>query len=186
MNFAPKARFTLSPLSGLYPLNVSFDASASSDIDGQIVSYKWNFGDGDKGSGVQVQHLFQQKNFYQIMLTITDDDGATGTASAEVEVLGIYPPLNVQYQRHVNRNLFSIEYLYRIYRMPTPATKKSAPRSLPTKSIAARPGREDTASWSACPSATRLTNTLTARWVRWIGNMITPSLRWTATAARAI
>lgn len=114
VNIAPKARFTLSPLSGLYPLNVSFDASASSDSDGQIVSYKWNFGDGDKGSGVQVQHLYQQKNFYQITLTVTDDDGATGTAAAEVEVLGIYPPLNVQYQRHVNRNLFSIEYLYRI------------------------------------------------------------------------
>jgi hypothetical protein len=47
-------------------------------------------------------------------LRVTDDDGATAQTSGSLEVFGVAPPLNLQYQRHENRNLFSIEYLYRL------------------------------------------------------------------------
>ncbi len=113
-NVPPTANFTFSPLSGLFPLPVSFNAGSSRDSDGQIVSYAWDFGDGASGSGVQANHVYQRRNRFIITLTVTDDDGATATATGEVEVFGLYPPLDVNYTRHENRNLFSIEYLYRI------------------------------------------------------------------------
>jgi hypothetical protein len=119
-NLPPKALFTFKPINGLYPLNVTFDASNSKDSDGQIVSYRWDFGDKGKGSGVLKQHVYSAKNRYVITLTVTDDDGATDSATGEIEVFGLYPPLNLQYTRNENRNLFSIEYLYRITWEPNP------------------------------------------------------------------
>lgn len=113
-NVPPTAFFSFSPTSGLYPLAVSFNAGNSKDSDGQITSYNWNFGDGASGSGKTVNHIYNKEGRYEIVLRVTDDDSASATATGEVEVLGIAPPLNVQFQRHVNRNLFSMEYLYRI------------------------------------------------------------------------
>lgn len=114
VNNPPQARFTFSPTFGLYPLNVNFNASACSDSDGQIVSYKWSFGDAFHGSGVTTQHTYAGEGRFFITLTVTDNLGATAAASGEIEVLGLAPPLNVQYERHENRNLFSVEYLYRL------------------------------------------------------------------------
>lgn len=123
-NKPPTALFTFTPLSGLYPLRVTFNAKNSSDSDGQIVSYRWDFGDGAKGSGSLTEHVYQGKNRFHITLVVTDDDGATGTATGEIEVFGLYPPLNVQYARYQNRNLFSVEYLYRITWNPNPSNEE--------------------------------------------------------------
>ena len=51
-NLAPTARLSALPTSGRAALPVLFDASASSDVDGQVVAYDWDFGDGQFGSGV--------------------------------------------------------------------------------------------------------------------------------------
>ncbi|WP_413663987.1 S8 family serine peptidase [Microbulbifer sp. CNSA002] len=83
-NQAPVASFTLSPESGLSPAVVSFDASASSDSDGNINSYDWDFGDGSSANGKDVEHTFYADETanqeYTIKLTVTDNDGATDTA----------------------------------------------------------------------------------------------------------
>ncbi|MCJ7523998.1 MAG: PKD domain-containing protein [Candidatus Aminicenantes bacterium] len=113
-NKPPIPLFTFTPISGLYPLSVNFNASNSKDLDGEIVSYNWDFGDGSSGKGKIVTHVYQSENRFEINLRIVDNIGASATATGELEVFGIAPPLNVQYQRHVNRNLFSLEYLYRI------------------------------------------------------------------------
>ncbi len=113
-NLPPTATFSFTPLQGLYPLSVNFNAKNSRDSDGQIVSYNWDFGDGAKGSGSAIEHVYQGKNRFRVTLTVTDDDGASATATGEVEVFGLYPPLDVQFARYENRNLFSIEYLYKI------------------------------------------------------------------------
>lgn len=60
--------------------NIEFDARRSSDQDGTIVSYRWDFGDGDSDSGAKVKHRFDNIGAYTVTLTVTDDDGAVSTA----------------------------------------------------------------------------------------------------------
>ncbi len=63
-----------------------FDGSKSTDPDGQIVSYDWNFGDGNTGMGMVVEHHYTATGHYSATLTVTDDRGATGSASKEIQV----------------------------------------------------------------------------------------------------
>lgn len=61
--------------------------TASSDPDGSIVRYTWDFGDGSPASvGGQVEHIFINGGRYTVTLTVTDNDGATGSVSVEVDV----------------------------------------------------------------------------------------------------
>ena len=75
-------------------LAVSVDGSASSDADGSVVSYAWDFGDGSTGSGRTAQHSYAAAGTYDVRLTVTDDKGATGTATKQVTVTkpAITPP----------------------------------------------------------------------------------------------
>ena len=85
-NDAPNASFTMSPSSGYAPLAVTFSASGSSDADGTIVSYAWDYGEGSTGSGMNVNHTFASAGTYEVNLTVTDDDGATSSTSKPVVV----------------------------------------------------------------------------------------------------
>jgi len=51
-----------------------------------IVSYEWNFGDGTTGTGVIVNHAYNQEGTYNVTLTITDEEGANDTATIPVTV----------------------------------------------------------------------------------------------------
>lgn len=79
-NEAPKASFTWAS-NGLSP---SFDASASTDSDGSIAGYAWDFGDGKTGTGKAVTHTFAAPGAYSVRLTVTDNLGATASASKSV------------------------------------------------------------------------------------------------------
>jgi PKD repeat protein len=98
---APTAAFSAVPNSGVAPLLVSFDASASADADGSIVSYSWNFGDGTTGSGKQVTHTYgSAPNFssstFSVVLTVRDNSGLEGTVAQNVTVTAAPPiPPNV-------------------------------------------------------------------------------------------
>lgn len=61
---------------------INFDGSGSSDPDGSIVSYDWNFGDGGTANGVRVNHRFTKVGTYTVTLTVTDAQGATGQDTA--------------------------------------------------------------------------------------------------------
>jgi large repetitive protein len=52
---------------------VLFDASGSSDSDGAIVNYQWDFGDGSGASGMIVRHRFADSGRYPVSVTVTDD-----------------------------------------------------------------------------------------------------------------
>jgi len=82
----PVASFTCTPSCGKSPLTISFNASASSDSDGSIVSYVWNFGDGGNGSGITATHTYNSIGTYIVQLTVTDDSGTSGYASQDVYV----------------------------------------------------------------------------------------------------
>lgn len=70
----------------LVGLPVSFDGSGSSDPDGTIVAYVWNFGDGTTGTGVNTSHTYSSSGLKTVTLTVTDDDGLTDSDTVEVTV----------------------------------------------------------------------------------------------------
>ena len=82
VNDPPVAAFTYS----CTDLSCDFDASGSSDSDGTIASYSWDFGDGDAGSGVTASHPYAAAGTYPVALTVTDDDGATNAETQSVTV----------------------------------------------------------------------------------------------------
>lgn len=65
-------------------LKYGFNGSGSSDSDGDIVSYDWNFGDTYTATGVEVVHEYAQDGNYIITLIVTDDDGAMGEATKTI------------------------------------------------------------------------------------------------------
>ena len=72
---------------------VNFDGSNSTDPDGTIDSYVWDFGDNSEtGSGATTSHGYTQTGQYQAKLTVTDNCGATAEATAEVTIVGPTPP----------------------------------------------------------------------------------------------
>lgn len=60
---------------------VEFDGSKSIDSDGDNLSYKWDFGDGEKAEGVKVKHAYKNIGTYKVSLTVTDDSGVEGNSS---------------------------------------------------------------------------------------------------------
>lgn len=70
-------------------LSCNFNGGGSSDSDGTIQAYGWDLGDGSSGSGKTAQHSYAQAGSYTAKLTVTDDDGATGTASKAVTLIGL-------------------------------------------------------------------------------------------------
>jgi len=87
----PRAEFTTTPAFDYPPLEVTFDASASSSPNGAIVSYDWDLGDGDTDSGVVVTHTYAEKGVYDITLVVTDSAGKSGARSRSVEALNRVP-----------------------------------------------------------------------------------------------
>lgn len=67
---------------------VNFDGSISSDSDGSVISWSWDFGDGTNATGQTAQHTFSNPGPYTIVLTVTDDKGAIGTTSRQLIVSG--------------------------------------------------------------------------------------------------
>ncbi len=65
---------------------LAFDGGGSEDPDGTIASYAWDFGDGSRGEGQQVSHLWATAGTWTLTLRVTDDDGARGEATAVVVI----------------------------------------------------------------------------------------------------
>ncbi len=85
-NQPPVARAQISTSQAQVNTNITFDGSASSDPDGQITQYLWNFGDNASSSQQNTSHAYAQAGNYTFTLTVTDDNGATGQASGQIAV----------------------------------------------------------------------------------------------------
>jgi hypothetical protein len=86
--FAPIADFTFTPAQPKVGERVIFDASASTDSDGQIVKYEWDFdGDGTvDATGKIVEHIFTRAGDFPVRLTVTDNDNLQNSVTKVVPV----------------------------------------------------------------------------------------------------
>jgi len=85
-NELPVASISADVEAGAAPLAVTFSGAASTDPDGSISTYTWDFGDGASGSGEQVTHTFEPAGLYVVTLTVTDDRGGEASAGDTVFV----------------------------------------------------------------------------------------------------
>lgn len=96
----PLAALSAAPTSGTAPLPVSFDGGASTDPDGTLTAYTWDFGDGTTGSGAACQHTYSQSGTYTAKLTVTDNQGlqsfTTVTILVQAPALTINAPTNLK------------------------------------------------------------------------------------------
>jgi PKD repeat protein len=87
-NASPVAAYTFS----CRYLVCSFDATGSSDSDGSITSYAWDFGDGGSDTGsVPANHPFAAEGSYQVTLTVTDNDNAPTQITKTVSPVAVKP-----------------------------------------------------------------------------------------------
>jgi len=83
---APIAKASVNNDSPLPGVAVIFTASESYDVQGDIVTYDWEFGDGQTGTGETVQHTYSQGDYYVVTLTVTDESGAMAQTNLGMNV----------------------------------------------------------------------------------------------------
>jgi hypothetical protein len=93
-NQQPFANFTYAPKNPIKGDEIIFNASSSYDLDGSIVSYEWNFGDGSNATGVVVNHTYSWignvTKKYNVTLNVTDDFGLTNTTTISLLVAAFH------------------------------------------------------------------------------------------------
>jgi cytochrome c len=95
----PAARATADPRSGRTPLTVDFSSAGSTarEDDAQIVSYLWEFGDGQTSTEADPTHTYRSSGQYIAVLTVTDSEGRTGRAGVTVTVGNTAPDVDVRW-----------------------------------------------------------------------------------------
>jgi len=81
----PVAQIAFSSVTGVAPFGIEFSASASTDPNGDALTFAWDFGDGATGSGETVSHTYTAAGEYTVVLTASDGV-LTGTDSLIVSI----------------------------------------------------------------------------------------------------
>jgi PKD repeat protein len=68
-----------------------FDGTASWDYDGAVVSWEWDFGDGQYATGPFVAHRYPNKGSYDVTLTVTDNEGASNATFVNISIINRPP-----------------------------------------------------------------------------------------------
>jgi DNA/RNA endonuclease G (NUC1)/PKD repeat protein len=80
------------PYTGAEGTAVTLDASASSDPDaGDVLTYAWDFGDGETGTGATPAHVYHDDGTYTATVTVTDGTGVEATATTTVTISNVAP-----------------------------------------------------------------------------------------------
>ena len=91
-NYYPIAYASADKTVGEAPFNISFTGSGT-DYDGAITSYHWDFGDGSTSDLQNPNHTYVDDGEFVVNLTVTDDDGETGSDILKINVIGNYYPI---------------------------------------------------------------------------------------------
>jgi len=89
---APTAVASANPTSAAIGQSIAFDGTASSDPDGTIVSYAWDFGDGAQATTATANHAYAAAGTFIARLTVTDNSGSIGTASVTITIADVTAP----------------------------------------------------------------------------------------------
>ena len=89
---------------------LSFDASGSSDLEGDALQWVWNFGDGTLARGPVMTHTYADDGVYPVVLTVVDEFGGISKASQSVTVENVPPTLTVSSPTTISESaLFDLE-----------------------------------------------------------------------------
>jgi PKD repeat protein len=98
-------------ISGWADLTLKFDASCSKALNGNsIVSYKWDFGNGDTADGITAIYTYTEAGTYVVRVTVSDSDGNEHTSQcvSAIQINAVYPPDGqfIKLERFIDRSLF--------------------------------------------------------------------------------
>lgn len=92
----PTVSASATPLHGSAPLPVQFSSAGSSDPDGGILTYVWEFGDGSTSNSANPSHTYAQEGIYSARLRVIDDEGASALSPIlTVEVANEAPVVQI-------------------------------------------------------------------------------------------
>lgn len=77
--------------------NILFSAAKSTDSDGEIISYVWDFGDGNTGKGVEVEYDYINPGTYQVSLSVQDNTGGEASTVITSKEIHINAPPKLEY-----------------------------------------------------------------------------------------
>jgi PKD repeat protein len=96
---SPVAQAAADRTSGQAALKVSFSSAGSSDADGDVLTYSWDFGDGGTSTAANPSHKYKTNGTYAATVTAKDATGRTGSASVQIVVGNTAPKVVIEQPR---------------------------------------------------------------------------------------
>ncbi|NYI43474.1 PKD repeat protein [Nocardioides aromaticivorans] len=137
----------------------AFDGRASTDADGTVVGWSWDFGDGTTATGPQPSHLYTAAGTYQVTLTVTDERGGTGSSAQPVVIEGTTSPVAFRDSTGKVTNATSIV-------SPIPATAQAGDGLVAVVSTATTTVPAAPAGWTQVGQAATTDSMTTVVWQR--------------------
>lgn len=94
-NTPPTAKANVDVTSGYIPLTVNFSSAGTYDPDSDVLTYDWDFGDGNTGSGQIVSHTYTVNGEYTATLTVTDPSNATSSDTVTITIGNLEPVASI-------------------------------------------------------------------------------------------
>ncbi len=85
-NNQPPVAMANGPYSGITNALIHFSSAGSTDPDGNIASYLWDFGDGQSSNLPNPDHSYNSAGSYPVTLTVVDDQGASGSDTTTAQI----------------------------------------------------------------------------------------------------